>query len=92
MNGSGIVFRPPQARFLTIPRTPLCYWLRERFFELLAEFPLGQIAMLAEPTTTGNNERFVRASWEIPNNLRWRWVSRGGGYKKWAGYQNWKID
>lgn len=26
------VFRPLQARFLTIPQAPLCYWLREQFF------------------------------------------------------------
>jgi hypothetical protein len=28
------VFRPLEARFLTIPQAPLCCWLRERFFEL----------------------------------------------------------
>ena len=30
------VFRPLQARFLTIPQVSVCYWLRHRFFELLA--------------------------------------------------------
>jgi len=36
-----IVSRPLQARFLAIPQSPLCYWLRERFFELLARRTLG---------------------------------------------------
>jgi hypothetical protein len=39
-----IVSRPLQARFLDIPQSPLAYWLRERFFELLAGKTLGDIA------------------------------------------------
>ncbi|WP_447972357.1 hypothetical protein [Nitrospira sp. Kam-Ns4a] len=31
------VFRPLQARFLTIPQAPLGDWLSERFFDLLAD-------------------------------------------------------
>lgn len=60
-----VVFRPLQSRFLDIPQAPLCYWLRERFFEVLAGKTLQDVAHLAEPSTTGNNERFMRGIWEV---------------------------
>lgn len=86
------VIRPLQTRFLTIPQTPVCYWLRESFFELLAGRTLGSVAILAEPSTTGANDRFVRAFWETPNGKRWMCASRGGGYAKWAGYSFWEME
>lgn len=83
----GLVFVPLQSRFLDIPQAPLCYWLRERFFEVLAGETLQDVAYLAEPSTTGNNERFMRNSWEVPIGTRWHWASRGGGYSKWEGFK-----
>jgi hypothetical protein len=91
VNGT-IVSRPLQSRFLTIPQTPVCYWLRERFFDLLAGMTLGDAAILAEPSTTGANDRFIRAFWEAPRSKRWMSISRGGGYAKWTGYNLWEMD
>jgi hypothetical protein len=79
-------------RFLTIPQTPVCYWLRERFFELLAGKTLGDVAILAEPSTTGANDRFIRVFWETPKGTRWVAISRGGGYAKWTGQKVWEMD
>lgn len=84
------VFRPLQARFLSIPQAPLCYWLRERFFELLAGKTIGEAADLVQQLITADNNRFLRFVWEvrIPSE-RWLRYLKGGGYARWFGYEQW---
>jgi hypothetical protein len=95
-----VVFRPLQAGFLTVPQAPLCYWLRERFFELLAGRTLGDVADVCQGLATANDARFVRFVWEVPPE-QWakvvrarRWVpfEKGGGYGKWFGHHFWSVD
>lgn len=95
-----VVSRPLQRRFLDLPETPLCYWLRERFFELLAGRTLGDIANVCQGLATADDDRFVRFTWEVrpegwalPLNKR-RWVpfEKGGGYGKWFGHHWWVVD
>ncbi|HXG33318.1 MAG TPA: DNA methyltransferase [Bryobacteraceae bacterium] len=97
---SAVSFKPQQARFLTIPQTPLCYWLRDRFFELLAGRTLGDVASVATGLQTSDDPRFVRFTWEVlpqewarPVRAR-RWVpfEKGGGYGKWFGHHWWAVD
>jgi len=95
-----VVSRPLQARFLSIPQTPLCYWLRERFFELLAGRTVGAVADVCQGLATADDGRFVRFVWETPPSewaqpvLGRRWVpfEKGGGYGKWFGHQRWVVD
>ncbi len=95
-----VVFRPLQARFLTIPQAPLCYWLRERFFELLAGANLGNFADVCQGLVTGNDPRFTRFIWEAGQRdwarpwrqRRWAPFEKGGGYGKWFGHQFWVVD
>ena len=61
-----VVFLPVQQRFLGIPQSPLCYWLRDKFFDLLAGKTLGDVASVAQGLATANDSRFVRYTWEIP--------------------------
>lgn len=94
------VFRPLQARFLSIPQAPLCYWLRERFFELLAGRTLGEVAEVPEGLGTRDDARFVRFVWEVPpgewgrpvRERRWVPFEKGGGYGKWFGHHFWAVD
>ena len=96
----GITFRPLQRRFLTIPQSPLCYWLRERFFELLAGKTLGDVASVCQGLATANDARFVRFTWEAPpaewaqevRKRRWVPFEKGGGYGKWFGHHFWVVD
>jgi hypothetical protein len=96
----GVVFRPKQARFLTIPQSPLSYWLRERFFDLLAGPTLGDVADVCQGLATANDPRFVRFVWEVPpaewghevRSRRWVPFEKGGGYGKWFGHQFWVVD
>ena len=94
------VYQPFQTSFLAIPQTPLCYWLRDRFFELLAGPTLGDVADVAQGLATANDARFVRFAWEVspaewvrPARAR-HWVpfEKGGGYGKWFGHQFWVVD
>lgn len=94
------VFRPLQRRFLTIPQSPLCYWLRERFLELLAGRTLGDVADVAQGLATADDPQFVRYQWEVPvsewakpvRQRRWVPFEKGGGYGKWFGHQWWVVD
>lgn len=93
-------YRPLQKRFLDIPQTPLCYWLRPRFFDLLAGRTLGGVASVVQGLATANDPRFVRFVWETPlqewakQAISRRWVSfeKGGGYGKWFGHHWWTVD
>ncbi|MCI0407272.1 MAG: BREX-1 system adenine-specific DNA-methyltransferase PglX [Acidobacteria bacterium] len=84
---SAISFKPHQARFLSIPQAPLCYWLRERFFELLAGRVLGEVAACQNGVTTYNNRRFLRKHWEVhlPESHGYIRFAKGGGFARWAG-------
>lgn len=94
------VFRPLQAKFLTIPQTPLCYSLPERCFELLAGTTLGDVAEVCQGLATADDSRFVRFTWETPpgewarpaRSRRWVPFEKGGGYGKWFGHHFWTVD
>ncbi len=49
------VYRSVQSRFLTIPQTPLSYWLRDRFFDLLAGPVLGDVAEVRQCPATARD-------------------------------------
>lgn len=85
-------FTPLQAAFCELPEGQLLYWLSDKCLALLKGRTLADVAQVAEPTTTGNSERFFRGWWECNIGERWRWASRGGGHRKWTGLKNWVID
>lgn len=95
-----VASRPTQCRFLSIPQAPLCYWLRERFFELLAGRTLGDIADVCQGLATADDARFVRFVWEVSPDewgrplsaRRWLPFEKGGGYGKWFGHHFWTVE
>ncbi len=107
MYTTGIVFTPVQIDLLTIPESPIVYWLQSRFFELLKSTDrLGSIAKVRTGLQTSDNERFIRCFWEAQINhskdrykntaTRWTRFVKGGGYCKWAGLEwlciDWQYD
>jgi len=107
LQAAQIVFRPQQADLLPIPETPLLYWLRPRFFELLqSPHKLCDIADVRQGLATTDNGRFLRCFWEVqefgivrdnkPIYGRWFYYAKGGRYQKWAGLEwlvvNWEQD
>jgi len=107
IQGDRIGYHPRQDDLLSIPETPLLYWLRPRFFELLqSSFRLHDLADVRQGMATADNERFLRYFWEVkdfgtvydgkPLSGVWFWYAKGGRYQKWAGLEwfviNWCRD
>lgn len=87
-----IVSRPRQARFLTIPQAPLCYWLPEGILAAIdASVPSVKLTT-SEGLGTRKDERFVRFVWETANSRRWQAYSKGGGYSRWFGHDSWNVE
>jgi hypothetical protein len=88
-----LCYRADQDAFLKVPGSPFIYWLRSRFFEVLGSYSLVQdLGTPVEPSTTGDNPRFVRFFWECINRKTWLPLSKGGGYAKWYGLRRWSIN
>ncbi|RRR74016.1 MAG: BREX-1 system adenine-specific DNA-methyltransferase PglX [Candidatus Viridilinea halotolerans] len=86
---------PLQNDLLAIPETPMVYWLRPKFFELLQGYMLGDVARVVQGITTADDQRFVRFLWEVkPDTIGKSWMSyeKGGGYAKWFGHQYWVVN
>jgi hypothetical protein len=89
-------YNPLQTDLLSIPETPLVYWLRPRFFALLKQSQcLQDLASIRQGLAPSDNERFTRFFWEvqslgrvkdgIPQSGRWFYYAKGGRYQRWAG-------
>jgi hypothetical protein len=87
---------PRQARFLKIPLTPVCFWLRDRFFDLLERSCRFESAVrISEGAGTRDESRFLRMCWECSNSgvsTRWWNYAKGGGFSKWLGFELWMVD
>ena len=81
-----------QQQFLDIPGATLCYWLRPNLMSLLrSEQKLGVFTTVRKGLDTADNARFVRFHWEVTTrSTRWHLFPKGGGYKRWIGY-NWCL-
>jgi SAM-dependent methyltransferase len=99
-NRSPLVSRPAQASFLSVPESPICYWLRARFVELLGGRTLGDVSNVCQGLATADDGRFVRFVWELRpdewakpvSKRRWVPLEKGGGYGKWFGHHFWTVD
>jgi len=89
---NGVLFKPAQSRFLTIPACALCYWLRPQFIEILSSAErVGEHCALTDGVSAA--DKFVRFLWEVPRNAeRWPVYQKGGGYRKWFGFNIFTCD
>jgi hypothetical protein len=96
-------YSPKQSDLLSIPETPLVYWLLPRFFKLLqSTYRLHDLADVRQGLATADNERFLRYFWEVENlgtvcdnkplKRIWFWYAKGGRYQKWAGLEWFVIN
>jgi len=93
------IYKVKQENFLSIPESPLCYWLNEKFFTLLKGKTIRDESDIVTGLQTSNDKRFVRFNWETnldswksDKNKRWVPFEKGGGYGKWYGFQFWIVD
>jgi Eco57I restriction-modification methylase len=99
-----VVFHYRQLDFDAIARSPWVYWVTPNIRDLFRSLKsLGELAKTHCGMTTSDNERFLRAWWELgktkigfgfnnPNQAkasgeRWFPYMKGGGFHRWYGNQ-----
>jgi hypothetical protein len=89
-----LIFKVRQSLLLEIPASPIVYWLRPKFFEILmSQHFLKDIAPVRKGLFTGDNQHFIRFFWEIADfNKRWIPHAKAGSYCKWAGLEKYVVD
>jgi len=82
-----------QADLLKLPRAAMCNWLDPHFVTMMQGERLCDVAEVKQGLRTTDNHRFVRRQWETPaDGERWFAYSKGGGYQKWCGLQQFVVD
>jgi Eco57I restriction endonuclease. len=84
------IFLSNQNAFLSIPDSPLVYYLNDEILSLLTQGrKLKDVADVRQGLATADDNRFLRFTWEVRSaSDRWATFTKGGGYSKWFG-QNW---
>lgn len=85
-----------QARFFSIPGSPLAYWLSDKFMLAFSSNPsLGLKSDIRQGMATTDNARFLRLWHEISfskisfggrsEGMHWHPYNKGGEFRKWFG-------
>lgn len=61
----------------------------KKSFEILPTY--GQFAKPMQGTSTGDSANLIDYFWNRANDIEWVLVSKGGGYCKWNGLNNYKL-
>ena len=83
-------FVADQSNFSKIPGSPVAYWASEAVQNAFAETSLYTLSSSPSQNVTGNNDKYVRKHWELPQNEiggadDWIFYAKGGGFRKWWG-------
>jgi len=88
-----LLFRQYQTAFLSIPHSPLVYWVPDGLLKVFIDFDgLGNQADVRQGLVPGDVSKFVINFWEVNNKLRWFPYSKGGEYRRWFGLEHFVID
>jgi len=105
----GWFYRASAANFQKIPSSPIAYWATESQIRMFETCPsLSEVAKIAEGTTTGDVNRFLKMWHEVPNfkigfgfkdsqlaaNSEFKWFpyNKGGEYRKWYGNNEFLVN
>lgn len=105
----GWLYRANQQDFKKIPGSPIAYWASNALFEMFAgRDPLKDNIPFKEGLTTGDNDRFLKLWWEVPQQLiglgfsecaeaettayKWFPCTKGGQFRKWYGNNEFIIN
>lgn len=105
----GWFYRADATTFHDIPGSPIAYWASEAAHEaFLLGKSLGSIGYPRVGIQTGENAKFLRLWWEVPNttskydarnvtecqasHAKWFPYNKGGEYRKWYGNNDYVID
>lgn len=86
----GYFYEADQSNFSKIPGSPVAYWASEAVQNAFAETSLYTLSSSPSQNVTGNNDKYVRKHWELPQNEiggadDWIFYAKGGGFRKWWG-------
>ncbi|QNI65413.1 BREX-1 system adenine-specific DNA-methyltransferase PglX [Synechococcus sp. A15-44] len=76
--------------FEEIPGSPLAYWASEKLRLTFKNRTIEEITISDGQNKTGDNERFLRYSWELSRRVigkdkKWIFYAKGGGFRRWSG-------
>ena len=71
--------------FAKIPGSPVAYWVSTDGLKAFCAKSFSERFISGGRNKTHNNEKYVRAWWEISDTNRWQGYSNGGEYRKWYG-------
>lgn len=97
----GYFYEANASNFGKIPGSPIAYWVNARLLSVFSSNVLGDVAKPRQGLATGDNERFLRAWYEIDNNKfnvsaesseealeskkKWFPCNKGGRFRRWYG-------
>ncbi len=104
----GWFFEAAQDEFKKIPGSPVAYWVSSRVREAFEKCsPLETYAPVRQGMATGDNDRFLRAWFEVETDksdyhcknkenafasgARWFPYNKGGAYRKWHGNNDFVV-
>jgi hypothetical protein len=94
-SSAGSLFRADQRRLQGVEGCPIAYWLSAGLTEVAIATPAGRdpnpLYHVRDGMNTGDNGRFLRCFWEHSASAEWRPITKGGGYKKWAGNETYSV-
>lgn len=104
----GWFYTKNQKEFEKIPGSNIGYWLSERVIDTFENKKLNKYAKPRKGNSTSKNDRFLKLWSELNlktiainynklsdvnlNNKRWVPYNKGGGWRKWYGYNQYLID
>ena len=104
----GYYYEQSADNFSKIPGSPVAYWVSEKTFSAFKGPFLGSACDITRGLTTGNNELFLRAWYEINNTnfsrstcsvtqtvkseIKWYPHNKGGDFRKWYGNNELVVD
>ena len=104
----GWFYRRDAETFRQIPGAPIAYWASENAFDAFsAGSLLRDVGLPRQGLATGENDRFLRAWWEVPHSLfksdcgsladasecgkKWFPYNKGGDFRRWYGNYHYVI-
>ncbi|MDD4431119.1 MAG: BREX-1 system adenine-specific DNA-methyltransferase PglX [Bacteroidales bacterium] len=96
-NGKGKKFALKNETFNKIPANIIFYWAPTKILDMFSsnDSKMNQFCDARQGLITGDNNRFMRFFWEIPNsnfNNRWYLYSKGGPFRRWFGNEYYVVD
>lgn len=79
-----------QSNFRKIPSFTIGYWVSNNVLSSFDNQNLYESTISDGQTKTGDNDKFLRDTWEVSanklgNNKKWIFYAKGGGFRRWYG-------